>query len=261
MVSRVLVTCMLTACLFGAASTIAQAQIVPPPPSLPPSAFEEPPIKPWAGSLGAGLAMTRGNTDTSSVNVSFELTHDRQQRLIFKTTGLLIQSVTNDTLTSDRGVADVRLDYRLTYKFTAFSRVNYLRDSFQKIDYLVSPTLGLGYAFVDTVPTKFSIDVSLGTVFERNTGVPLRTSPAFAVGERFAQQITDSARITQQAGALWKIDDFGDGLYTVGAAIAANISSRAELKAEVLDGFKTELTAPAVDNNNVSLLMSVVFKF
>lgn len=261
MESRALVTYMLFACFIGAADSVALAQIVPPPPSLPPSAFEEPPIKPWAGSLGAGLAMTRGNTDTSSFNASFELAHDRQQHLIFKTTGLLIRSTTNDTLTSDRAFADVRLDYRLTYKFTAFGRVNYLRDSFQKIDYLVSPTVGLGYAFIDTAPTKFSIDVSLGTVFERNTPTPLRTSPAFAVGQRFTQQITDSARVTQQAGALWKIDDVGDGLYTLGAAIAANISSRAELKAEVVDGFKTELTAPAVDNNNVSLLMSVVFKF
>jgi putative salt-induced outer membrane protein YdiY len=246
--------------------------IVPPAAAQDSSPTEQPyyweePIKVWTGSLGAGLAMTSGNTDTSTFNVSYELTRDAQQRTIFKATGLFIRSEQDDILNVDRTVADVRVDYRLTYALTVFGRLQYLRDSFKRIEYLLAPTIGVGYSFVDTPQTKFDIDVSLGTALERNTERAIRTSPAFQVGERFSQQITKSARIGQSASGLWKVDDPGDAFYTFGASIAASITERAELKAEVLDTFKSELTFPVdpavfrLRRNDVSLLMSVVYKF
>lgn len=223
--------------------------------------YWEEPIEVWTGSLGAGLAMTKGNTDTSTFNVSYELTRDAKQRLIFKSTGLFIQSEQDGVLSVDRTSADIRLDYRLTYKLTVFGRLNYLSDTFKQLDYLLSPTVGLGYAVVDNDLTKLSIDASLGTVFERNPGFDVRTSPALALGQRFTQQVTDSARVTQQVSALWKLEDFGDALYTFGAGLSASITSRSELKAEVLDTFKNEVQEPVVSRNDVSILVSVVYKF
>lgn len=252
--------CVIGALLLAVPQAAAQDPAQDPLPPPPPPEFTQP-IKVWAGSLGAGLAMTKGGTDTSTLNVSYELARDARQRLFFTSTGLFLRGETDDLVTVDRTSADFRMDYRLTPKLSAFGRLNYLRDSLQLIDYLVSPTIGLGYAFIDTEPTQLSIDVSVGAVSERNTPVQVRTSAALAVGQRFAQQITDTARVTQQVSALWKIDDFGDGLYTFGAGVAASITSRSELKAEVLDTVKTELTAPAVDKNTVSLLVSVAYKF
>ncbi len=232
----------------------------PSPPEEQPYYWEEP-IKVWTGSLGAGLAMTKGNTDTSTVNVSHELTRDARQRLIFKSTGLFIQSKKDNELNVDRMSADIRMDYRLTYKLSLFGRLNYLSDSFKQVDYLLSPTFGVGYALVDDDITKLSFDASVGTVFERNPGFDVRTSPALAVGERLTHQITSSARVTQQVSALWKLEDFGDSLYTFGGGISASITSRSELKAEFLDTFKNEVIEPTVSRNDVYVLVSVVYKF
>jgi putative salt-induced outer membrane protein YdiY len=232
----------------------------PSPPVEQPYYWEEP-VKVWTGALGAGLAMTKGNTDTSTYNVSYELTRDAKQRLIFKSTGLFIQSEKDDVLNVDRTSADIRIDYRLTYKLTLFGRLNYLSDSFKQVDYLLSPTVGVGYAWVDNDRTQLSFDASLGTVFERNPGFDLRTSPALALGQRLTHQITSAARVTQQVSALVKLEDFGDALYTFGGGLSASITSRSELKAEVLDSFKAEVVAPVVSRNDVSILVSVVYKF
>lgn len=205
--------------------------------------------------------MTKGNTDTSTYNVSYELTRDARQRLIFKSTGLFIQSEKEDVLNVDRMSADIRMDYRLTYKLTVFGRLNYLSDSFKQVDYLLSPTLGVGYAPIDDDVTKLSFDASVGTVFERNPGFDVRTSPALAVGQRLTHQITSSARLTQQVYALWKLEDFGDSLYTFGGGISASITSHSELKAEVLDTFKNEVQEPVVSRNDVSILVSVAYRF
>lgn len=256
--------CAACAWLVGVAPPAAAQD--PTPPTEQPYYWDEP-IKVWTGSLGAGLAMTSGNSDTSTFNISYELARDAQQRLIFKSTGLFIRSEQDDILNVDRTVAEVRMDYRLTYKLTTFGRLQYVRDSFKRIDYLLAPTVGLGYSFADTTQTKFEVDVSLGSALERNTGLRVRTSPAILVGERLSQQITNSARVTQSVSGLWKINDFGDALYTFGGGIGASITERAELKAEVLDTFKTEILvpvdplAPRLRKNDVSVLMSVVYKF
>ncbi len=255
--------CAACGCLGPGSSAYGQD---PSPPADQPYYWEEP-IKVWTGSLGAGLAMTSGNTDTATYNVSYEVTRDAQQRVIFKSTGLFIRNEQDDVVNVDKTQADIRIDYRLTYKLTTFGRLQYLRDSFKRIEYLLAPTAGMSYAFVDREPTKFNVDVSLGTAVERNTQRRVRTSPALLVGERLTQQINNSARITQTASGLWKVEDFGDALYTFGVGLSASITSRAELKAEVLDSFKNELTLPidplalGLHKNDVSVLMSVVYKF
>ena len=55
---------LLTFTALAALPEISFAQTPPPPPPG------------WAGSASAGLAMTQGNSDTSTVNAAYELKHD-----------------------------------------------------------------------------------------------------------------------------------------------------------------------------------------
>lgn len=258
--------CVLALCLVSATSAAAQAG-VPPPPD--PVIVEEPelrlpevvPVKTWRGSLAGGLALTRGNTDTSNVNASYEIVRDAKKRLVFKSAGLYLRGQKEADLTVDRTTADARLDYRLTQKVFTFGQVTYLRDRFRKVEFLLAPTVGVGASLIDTEASKLVVDTSFGTAVEGTTAANTRTSPAIAFGQRLFQQITESTRITQVATALWKIDDFGDVLYTFSAGIATSITSRSELKAEVLDSFKNAPATPKLQRNDVAVLMSVVYKF
>ena len=55
----------------------ATAQTTPPPPPG------------WAGSASAGLAMTSGNSDTSTVNAAYDLKRDTGGPYLFTSAGLL----------------------------------------------------------------------------------------------------------------------------------------------------------------------------
>ena len=65
--------------VFCLISHAAFAQATPPP--APPG---------WAGSASAGLAMTSGNSDTSTVNAAYELKRDTGSPFVFKSSGLLV---------------------------------------------------------------------------------------------------------------------------------------------------------------------------
>lgn len=241
-----LFTLVLAAGLAGAAE--AQTPAPAPPPG-------------WAGSAGAGLALTSGNSDTSTVNAAYELKRDAGGPLLFKSAGLLVWGKSEGALTSDRLSLDGRIDRRLTERLTLFAQTQYLRDSFKSIDYLVAPTTGVSASLVKNDRTELLADAGLGVVWEKNPGQDLHSDGAVSGGQQFTHKITATTELTQKLAALWKMADFGDALYALGAGIAASITERTQLKVEVLNTHKTRPPAPGVGKNDVATLVSFVYKF
>ena len=197
-------------CAGLACSAPAMAQTPPPEPKV------------WTVTAGAGLALTSGNTDTSTVNASYEVIYDPQTRHVVRSDGLMIRGETEDELSADRLGFNVRHEYQLNERTYVFSQNRFLRDRFKSIDYLVAPAGGIGYGVVDTPETKVAFDIGLGGVWERNLGVPVAASGSLTIGETLAQVVTATTTLTQSFSGLWKTTDFGDSLHVLSLGLSAN---------------------------------------
>ncbi|MGE0042436.1 MAG: YdiY family protein [Vicinamibacterales bacterium] len=229
--------------------------------AAPSAAQDADPPPGWNGSLAVGVALTSGNTDTSTFNVSYDVGRDTGGRLTLTSSGLLIRGSKDGELTVDKSSLDARADYRLADGISVFGQTSYLRDRFKEIEALVAPTLGVAYQVVETPRTSFAVDSSLGLVFERNTGRLARTDGALAAGETFAFKVSDNATLSHGATGLWKLADLGDALYTLNVGITASITDRTELKAELQDQYKSRPPTLGLVKNDVSILLSFVYKF
>jgi putative salt-induced outer membrane protein YdiY len=234
------------ACLAAAVPVAAQA----PPPEH----------KIWAVEASAGLALTSGNTDTSTVNAAYIFVYDPLTKNVVKSDGLFIRGETEGDLSANRLGFNIRDEYSLTPRVFVFGQNQYLRDTFKSIDYLVAPTGGLGYKLLDTERTKFAVDGGFGVVWEKNPGLDVKTSGAVAFNEKLNHKLTPVATVFQSFSGLWKTSDFEDALYTFGAGIAASISTHTQLKFEVLDTYKNRPPNITVEKNDVALLMAIVYK-
>jgi putative salt-induced outer membrane protein YdiY len=163
-------------------------------------------------------------------------------------------------LNIDRAAFNVRADYRLTPRLSAFGQVAYLRDRFKEIDYLVSPTGGLSYKVLPGPRVTWTTDGSVGLVTEKNTGLDVETDGALLGGERLEIKLSENARILHGFSGLWKMDDFDDSLYITSIGVAASLFTNAELKVELLDTYKNKPTSALLEKNDVSFLFSVVYK-
>jgi hypothetical protein len=105
------------------------------------------------------------------------------------------------------------------------------------------------------------VAAGLGGVWEKDTGLDLQASGALTFDQKLAHKLTETATLTQSVGALWKTSDLGDALYTFGGALAVSVTTRAQLKVELLDTYKAKPPSPTVKKNDVSLLLGVVYKF
>jgi putative salt-induced outer membrane protein YdiY len=233
------------ASIASAASSYAQA---PPAPKI------------WTVQLSAGWALTSGNSDTSTVNAAYDLVYDPHTKNVVKSDALLLRGKTEGVVSANRFGFNVRDEYSLTPRAFVFVQNVFLKDEFKNIDYLVAPTGGLGYKLFDTMVTKLSVDGSVGAVWEKNPGFEVSSSGALAAGEKLIQTLTATTTITQSVTALWKTKNFDDALYTFGVSVAAAMSTRTQLKFEVLDTYKNLPPLPTVQKNDVAVLMAIVYK-
>ena len=215
----------------------------------------------WIGSASAGLALTSGNSDTLNFNVAFDITRDPKTRNIMKWTGLYLRGEQEGEVTADRLSLAFRDKYALNPRTFVFGQIEYLRDTFKLIDYLVAPTVGVGYKVVDTEPTKFAVDAGLGAVWEKNPDVDVKTNLAITAGEKLEHKLTPTATFKHAATALWKANDFADGLYTISAGLSTKISDQVQLSVELLDTFKNRPPTPETNKNDLALVTNITAKF
>ena len=226
------------------------------------AAWAQPPAEPkiWTFNASAGLALTSGNKDTSTVNAAYDFIYDPQTRNVVKSDALFIRGKTDGELTASRLGITVRDEFRVTDGVFVFGQTQYLQDEFKSIDYLVAPGAGVGMRLFDTMQTKLAVDVGAGGVIEKNPGVEVRRSASLTASEKLTQALTATTTLTQSAAALWKTNDWDDALYTFGVGVAATISARTQLKVEVLDTYKALPPLPSLEKNDVAVLIAIVYK-
>lgn len=228
----------------------ASAQDAPPPP--PPG---------WTGSFGAGYSLAKGNSDTNNINLSFDTKRDTGSPFLFTSTGLFLRGQSDGELDTNRLGLDARLDRKFAARTSAYVQVAYLHDEFKDIEYLLGTTVGLGQQLVKNDRTEFAVDAGLGVVWEKNPDVELDTSGALTAGQNFKHKLTETAEITQKVSALWKTKDFDDALYIVSVGMAASVTTRTQMKVELVETFKNKPPAADVKKSDVALVVSFVFKY
>ncbi|MGE5359201.1 MAG: YdiY family protein [Bacteroidales bacterium] len=244
------IPCYSAALLLVAGTSFAQA---PPPPA--------PPAKATTGNVSFGLALTSGNKDTSTFNASYEVVHDPKTRNIIKSSGLFLRGVSDGDLTAEQYALVGRDEYAFGKRTFVFGELRYLHDRFKEISYLIAPTGGIGYRFVETPATLLSASAGVGGVWEKNPNVDVHASGAVSADEKLSHKLSPTATITQAVTALWKTDDFADALYTFSAGIAVTIVTKAQLKAEFLDTYKNKPPNPDLKKNDLAIVMGIVYKF
>jgi putative salt-induced outer membrane protein len=229
--------------------------------SAQPPAAPAAPTGPWTGSAGAGLAFISGNSDTSNFNASYDVTYDPKTKNVVKSDALYLRGKSGGILTVNRFGFNARDQYSLTGRAFTYGQLQFLRDTFKEIDYLVAPTAGIGYKLVDAPATTLAVDAGLGAVREKSPNLDAKTSGAFTASEHFMHKLSDLANVTQQVAGLWKTSDVGDSLYTFGAALAASLTAKSQLRIEVLDTYKGKPPNPAIKKNDVATVFSIGYKF
>jgi putative salt-induced outer membrane protein YdiY len=242
-----------TAVAILAAPPVGSAQDAdPPPPDVP---------RAWSAAVGGGLSLTSGNTDSLAYNLAFDIAHNNHTGNVAKWTGLYLRGTQNDIVVVNRLSLGIRDEFTFSPRVFVFGQIDYLHDTFKRIDYFVSPAVGLGYKVIETPASQFSIDLGGGSVSERNPGSAPKTTGAIHAGETLRLDVTATASIKHAIKALWNTNDFANSLITSSIGIATRISSRFQLSVDVIDNFKTRPPTAETEKNDINLVVAITAKY
>lgn len=216
---------------------------------------QETPAKPWSSSLGAGLALTSGNSDTRNININFNTAWDPKTDRRFKADALYLRGETGGETNVDKSSASARYERNLSQRAFWFGEVSYLRDPFKDIDYLVSPIAGAGINLIKDAARNLAVDGGVGGTIDSG-----ETSGAVKAGQSFDWTISPTSKFTQKLNGLWKAKDWGDALYHFDAGLSTTIAARAELKVAYLYDYKAQ-PPPDVKKGDSALFAALLFKW
>lgn len=250
--------------LFVIASAVPAAAQETPPPAEPPAPVcppcPPPPEPGWTVSLGGGLTLTGGNSETNSFNLAANVASDPALRNVFRAELLHLQSSENGEKTVDRTLGALRDEYTINGRLFVFGDLAYQRDRFKLVDYLIAPMVGAGYKVVDAKKILVAVDGGLGAAFEQLEGQESTADFALRAGERLEWKPSESNTVFQKATAIWKADDFGDAYYRFEVGLATSLFQRLELKISFADDYKTRPARVDLDKHDTSFIVSLLFK-
>lgn len=215
----------------------------------------------WTSSIGAGLAITSGNTDTKNYNLSFSTKYDPKTRFIFKADALYLRGDSGGQTQVDKATAGVRGEWSLSERTFVFAEVSYLRDPFKDVNYFIAPLAGAGYRIIRSETRNLSVDAAAGGQIESNGATGRSSGAAVKAGEDFDWAISKTSKVTQKLTGIWKANDFGDALYHFDAGLATTIAARAELKLAYVYDYKSRTPSAAIEKGDSALFAALLFKF
>jgi len=177
----------------------------------------------WVGDFDLGFAASRGNANTATLTMAANAQRaTTRDKIAVYYTSIFSSSdfaggASQTTANSKRGGVGYNLN--LNKKAFVFGAVDLESDQFQELDLRFTPSAGLGYHAIATMPTQF--DLRLGAAGNReffSTGLN-RTSAELLLGDDFVHKFSASTHIEQKLDFFTNLSD--TGAYRVNFDISA----------------------------------------
>ncbi len=152
---------------------------------------------PWIGELSLGYVQTRGNSDTSTLNVKAGLEY-RGEIWSNAVSAFLLRGSQDNTTTDERYSLANKLDYRLGSRSYLFGNAAYDNDRFGGVAERYALTTGYGRHVLVTANHALDVEIGVGANRTRAQDEPdFDFRSIYTVGGKYLWKITETSQFSQ----------------------------------------------------------------
>jgi putative salt-induced outer membrane protein len=186
--------------------------------SLHPGFFED-----WTGGGNFGLALARGNSDTTNLALGFNADRKTTTDEWIITGALLYATSTVDDVsapTANNFIGAIRYDHNLTPRLFGFGLFAGMYDHFQDLNERLSPNGGLGYHLIASKATTLDILGGIGYTYENYSTGLINNFINANIGEELTHNFTATTSAFERLYFYPYLNDAGNyrGTFTAGIA-------------------------------------------
>ena len=130
----------------------------------------------WGGDAGMGLALSRGNTETTNLSLALSVKGPLSESLSSTTSVFFLFSKEKNITNAESLGLESRIDWQLSERFFSYVDILGLRDRFKNYSYRILPSAGVGYKVVTTEKIQLSASAGLSG----SSGKPREKNPRCA---------------------------------------------------------------------------------
>lgn len=208
----------------------------------------------WDVSAGLGLTATQGNSET----VLFSLTGRADKKwgpneLHLGADGTYGENHDVKDNESLRGF--LQYNRLFTERWYGYGRVEGLHDAIADVEYRFTLSPGVGYYFIKTAETSFSVEGGPGVIFEKQ-GHDTHNYFVARISEKFEHKFNDRVRVWEAAEFLPQVDDLENYVVNAEAGVESALSKAWALRLVLQDTYDN-VPAPGRRKNDFKVIAGV----
>jgi putative salt-induced outer membrane protein YdiY len=217
--------------------------------------------KPWSGSVGVGLSLTAGNSDTVGLNGAIK--GDKiwpNDELHLGVDGAYGKSGPDHEVTTSIGHGAAQYNRLFTERLYGSLLVDFLHDDVAKLSYRITLAPGLGYYVIKQDDTKLALEASPAIIFEKYRTAKTHNYIGLRFADRFEHKFNDNVKIWQSTEYLPQVDDFSNYKLNTEVGVEAALTKAMSLRVVGQDRYASQ-PAAGLKYNDILLTSSLAYKF
>jgi len=222
---------------------------------------DEPPAG-WSGDFSFAFALTRGNSDTTSVSASFHADRTLAPGFEWLNTGTYLTGEKDGDKTAESMGASTRLNWAHTPRVFSYYELQALRDTFKDYNYRLMPGVGAGYKLLKEADRTLDLYGGLSWVMTKykSTG-ETDDFLGLRMGDKFSWKFSPTAEFKQMLELTFDSGDLGRYFARFEAGVAANLTKEWAVTVTFIDAYDADPIGPGVKQNDVTMLAGISKKF
>ncbi len=217
----------------------------------------------WSGFLDTGLAMTQGNAESTTLNLTLSTarTSPRDKISVNLTSLYARNNTTGISLTTANTIrGGFRYDVNVSPRLFGFGFTDLEFDEFQGLDLRFVPGGGLGFHWVKTDQTRFDVFGGGSLNREFYTGDIDRTSGEIVIGEELFHQLLSVSHLEHKLVFFPNVSDTGEYRISMDNALVTKLSRWLSWQLSLSDRLNSN-PIPGKKKNDVLFTTGLRFTF
>ena len=210
----------------------------------------------WTSSIGFGLTETSGNSDITSLALTFQAVNE-MTKAKWGINANVTYATTDGDETANKGGVKRQYDYFPTDRLCYFAKVGLDFDKFAELDLRTSPGGGVGYIVVQDEGVKLSASGGANAVTDFFSDDTKDSRGTLSISEEFGYDLTSTSNLFQNFNVQNNFEDFGDYLLDLEISLSTKVSDQLTLKASLLDKYDSDPFSVELKKNDVTFITSI----
>lgn len=216
----------------------------------------------WNGDVSLGIALARGNSNTTNISLSFTAEKFLSKNLEWANRGNYLLGRTANTKNSETIEITSTAKWAHTEDFFTQIEIIALQDKFKNYNYRIIPHLGIGYKIIQSDKAEASLMSGISGVFTKyeDTGEKDYFT-GLMIGNECIWKISPTAEFVQNLTMNFNVSRLDNYFARLEMSVSAAIATGWALKISMIDKYESLPIGEDIEKNDIIFLTNLSWKF